>query len=171
MRHRAITATLAVLLLTSGCGYRLAGTNSFLPERIRIIAVLPFENRTTRTEIDQRVTEEVTRELSRRGRYRVVVRREGADALLQGAVTTYRTVPVQFNPDGRASRVEAVVTLQATLRDLSDDTVLWSQDGLIFREQFVVPAGGEFFDDESVAIEDIARGAAGALITSILEGF
>jgi hypothetical protein len=168
---RGVALALA-LAAGAGCGYRLVGAGGgFLPETVREIGVSPFENRTTRPEIEQRVTEEVVRELARRGRYRVVTDRARADAWLEGAITSYRTLPVQFGTTGRASRVEAVVTLRATLREVASDAVLWSQDGLVFREQFDVPETGEYFDQESIALDDIARGAAGALITSILEGF
>lgn len=155
-----------------GCGYRLSGYNPAL-RHIQIIAVLPFENRTSRPEIEQRVTEEVASQLARRSRYRVATDPTGADAVLEGAVTQYRTRPVQFTGEGRANRVEAVVTIQALLRQTSDDSVLWSQSGLIFKEQFEVPPEetAEFFDQESIALDDIARGAAGVLVTSIFEGF
>jgi TolB-like protein len=166
-------AALAGLLLCwlPGCGYRVVGSGSTLPEHIKIIAVLPFENNTTRPEIEQRVTEEVAKEFSRRRRYDVVTDRAAADAVLEGAIASYRTTPVLFTEAGRATRVEAVVSIRATMRDTENDEVLWSQSGLIFKEQFDVPETGEFFDQESVALDDIARGAAGALVTSILEGF
>ena len=63
------------LLVGAGCGYHLAGTGgpSVIPEHVKIIVVVPFENRTTRPEIEQRVTEEVARELSQRGKYEVVI--------------------------------------------------------------------------------------------------
>ena len=65
---------------------------------------------------------------------------------------------------------EAIVTLQATLRDTTNDTVLWSQSGLVFKEQFDVVESGAFFDQETVALDDIARGAAEVLVTSMVEG-
>ncbi len=160
---------LAILPL-AGCGYRLAGSGS-LPEHIKILVIVPFENRTTRTEIEQRVTEELARQFSQRGRYQVVTDRNAADAMLNGAVTNYRTIPVEFSEGSLATRVEAVVTLQATLRDLSTDSVLWSQDGLTFREQFDVRPTEDFFNEEFLALDKIARGAASLLVTSILEGF
>jgi len=172
-RHgRRITTLALCALALVGCGYRLAGTGgSFLPEHIKVLIVLPFENRTTRPEIEQRVTEEVARELSRRGKYEVVSDRNAADAMLEGAITSYRTVPVEFGAESRATRVEAMVTLQATMRELATDEVLWSQQGLVFREQFDVKETEGFFDEESIALDQIARGAAGALVTSMLEGF
>lgn len=170
---RAITLVCSGLLLAGSlaCGYGLVGRTTVLPPEIETIAVLPFENRTTRPEIEQRVTEEITAEFSRRKGYRVVVNRSAGDAVLEGAVIRYDTRAVQFTSAGRATRIEAEVTLEATLRERATDEVLWSQSGLIFTEQFDVPETGEFFDQETIALDDIARGAAGALVTSILEGF
>jgi len=170
---RLLGVVAAALLLgpVGGCGYRLAGQGSVLPQHIKAFLVVPFENRTQRPEIEQRVTEAVAVSLSQRGRYKVVSNREDADAILEGAVTDYRTAPVQFTEQLLANRVEAIVRIQATVRDLSTDQILWSQSGLIFKEQFEVPASEQFFDRESIALDEIARGAADALVTSILEGF
>ncbi len=169
-------AVIVCALQAAACGYGLAGrasaANTVIPEHVRVIAVLPFENRTTRPEIEQRIAEGVASELSRRGRYRIVTTREGADAVLEGAVVRYTTTPVQFTAtSGRASRVEAQVTVQASLRDTRDDELIWSQTGLLFREQFDVPETGEFFDQETLALDDLAQGAAEAVVTSILEGW
>ena len=63
------------------------------------------------------------------------------------------------------------MSIQASLREVASDEILWSQSGLIFREQFDVPETGEFFDQETLALDEIARGAAGVVVTSIFEGF
>jgi TolB-like protein len=169
----AILLAVSIVATLTHCGYRLAGTGtgSVIPEHVKVLVVLPFENRTTRPEIEQRVTEEVARELSKRGRYEVITDRGEADAMLEGAITSYRTSPVEFGDESRASRVEAVVTMQAALRDMQSDDVLWTQNGVVFREQFDVDDTENFFDEESIALDRIARRAAGALVTSILEGF
>ncbi len=173
MGLRTAIVWVAALAVAGGCGYRLAGTGSasLFPAHVQALIVVPFENRTTRPEIEQRVTEAVASELSKRGRFSVVTDRSTADAMLEGAVTGYRTSPVEFGADSRATRIEAVVTLRATVRELATDDILWSQDGLVFREQFDVDEGTGYFDREMLALDEIARGAAGALVTSILEGF
>lgn len=162
---------LGLALLCAGCGYHLSGGGSTIPENIKIIAVLPFENRTNRPEIEQRVTEQVASELTRRGKYRIVASSAEADAVLEGAVTSYRRSPVLFNEAGRASRQEVAVALQATLRERTRDEVLWRQSGLIFKEQYDVPDTGDFSNLEETALDDLSKGAAGVLVTSILEGF
>jgi TolB-like protein len=161
------------LVICSACGYHLSGSGSIsvLPEYVKTIAIVPFENRTNRPEIEQRVTEAVTDQLSRRRRYSVTTDAATADAVLDGAILSYTTNAVQFTSEGRTSRIEAVVRVQAALRERATDELLWSQSGLIFREQFDVPDAGPFFDEETLALNDIAEGVAGVVITSIFEGF
>ena len=175
-RCRLFVVLAAIAMVTASCGYRLSGYGTVLPESVSVVAVIPFENRTRRPEIEQRVTEAVADELSRRGRSQsgrltVVTHIGQADAVLEGAVTRYQTRSVEFASNGRATRIEAEVLLQATLRELATDRILWSQTGLIFKEQFEVPPTGEFFDQETLALDDIARGAADVLVSSIVEGF
>ena len=162
----------ALALLGSGCGYKLAGTGTFLPKHIKTIAVAPFENRTSRPEVEVRVTEAVAREMSRHGFAKVVTDKTGADAYLEGAVTEFRTAPVQFNAEGRATRLESTVVLRASIRDLVSGEILWSQANLLFRDQFdVQQVEADYFDLETVALESLARGAAQTLVNSVTEGF
>ena len=151
------------------------------PPHVRNITILPFENRTNRPEIEQRVTEEVARLMSQRGKFKVTSNRSDADAIMAGAIMSYNTTAVQFSSEGRAILVEAVVQIAATVRDSATDEILWSQAGLVFREQFDVPptsagtivAGNVTgsFDEESLALDEIARGVAETLVNSIFEGF
>jgi len=170
---RSVTALLllGLVLGCSGCGYRLAGQGSVLPSHVQALIIAPFENQTQRPRIEQLVTEQVAVEFTRRGKYSVVSSRAAADAIIEGAITEYRTAPVQFTDELLANRIEAIVRVQATVRDLATDEILWSQGGLIFKEQYEVPQGEDFLAEENLALDQIARGVAQALVTSILEGF
>jgi TolB-like protein len=172
-RRVALVALLAsVAACALGCGYKLAGTGTFLPPTIKTIAVAPFENRTARPEIEVRVTEAVARELSRHSGLKIVTDKDAADAYLEGAVTDFRTTPVQFNAEGRATRLETAVVLRASLRDLKSGETLWSQANLLFRDQYdVQQAQADYFDLETTAMDGLARGAARTLTESITEGF
>jgi TolB-like protein len=169
---RLAPALALVAALTAGCGYHLAGTGTFLPKNIKTIAVAPFENKTARPEIEVRTTEAVARELSRHGGYKIVTDKTKADAYLEGTVTDFRTTPVQFNAEGRATRLETAVVLRASLRDLASGEILWSQANLLFRDQYdVQQQEANYFDLETTALDALARGAAEALVASITEGF
>ena len=165
-------ALIALIAAAPGCGYKLAGTGTFLPKNIKAIAVAPFENRTGRPEIEVRVTEAVARELSRHGGTKIVTDKTIADAYLEGAVTDFHTTPVQFNATGRATRLETTVVLRASLRDLSTGEILWSQSSLLFRDQYdVQQQEANYFDLETLALDTLAHGAAQTLVNSITEGF
>ncbi len=171
-RIGALVALIALDAAASGCGYRLAGTGSFLPKNVKVMAVAPFENRSTRPEIEVRTTEAVARELSRHGGFKIVTDKTQADAYLEGVVTDFHTTPVLFNAEGRATRLETTVVLRASLRNLSTGEVLWSQANLLFRDQYDVQQEEEnYFDLETTALDGLARGAAQALVNSIVEGF
>jgi TolB-like protein len=171
-RCLALFALVASVAAAPGCGYKLAGTGTFLPKNIKIVAVAPFENRTGRPEIEVRVTEAVARELSRHGGMKIVTDKALADAYLEGAVTDFHTTPVQFNADGRATRLETSVVLRSSLRDLASGEILWSQANLLFRDQYdVQQVEANYFDLETTALDTLARGAAQTLVNSITEGF
>jgi TolB-like protein len=172
MRPAALAVVAALGVAATGCGYKLSGTGTFLPKNIRTVAIAPFENRSARPEIDIRTTEAVTRELSRRGGFKVVTDRATADALLEGVVTDFRTTPVQFNDQGRATRLETAVVLRASLREVATGNVLWNQANLVFRDQYdVQQTDVNYFDLETLALDELARGAAQTLVNSITEGF
>ena len=56
------------LVSAAGCGYRLRGTGSSLPPRIRTMSVPMFKNQTTRFELDVKLTRAVINELVARSR-------------------------------------------------------------------------------------------------------
>ena len=72
--------------------------------------------------------------------------------------------------DTRGEQVKVFVVLREG--ETATDEVLWSQSGLIFKEQYdVPPLEVNYIDEEDAAQLDIATGVAGALVTSIFEGF
>jgi outer membrane lipopolysaccharide assembly protein LptE/RlpB len=171
VRPLAVLA-LTLLVVLGACGYRLAGKGSTLPEHVRRIAVPLFENETRQPDIAQRITEEVADEFIRRGGYTTTSSPENAEALLTGTVLVYRRNPVGIGEEGRATRYEIEIQINAELQDLVNDVVLWKDDHFVFRDQYDVdPNESEFFDESIVAIEEVSRDLARSVVATILEGF
>jgi outer membrane lipopolysaccharide assembly protein LptE/RlpB len=165
---------LGTLLLTlSGCGYALVGKGNFLDPSIRTIEVPAFVNKTTRVELEQRVTQAVADEFVGRGRLRLVTGASEADAILRGSIDSFGIFPIAFNPQGRATQYQISITANIELVDhRNEDKVLWKNDQYRFTENYQVDVTStDAFDQESRAIREIAVRFAETLVTNLLEGF
>jgi hypothetical protein len=172
-----VTLAVAITLLTSGCGYALAGRGSFLPAHIQVIGVPTFTNQTPYFELDQVFTDKVRAELIGRGRYKIVPESTGVDAVLIGQITGLNIQPVSFTPDQQASRYVAMITANIELRDMMDNRVLWQNPSLTFREEFDAASGtsaidpNAFFGQSTNAMQRLSTEFARAVVSAILEAF
>jgi outer membrane lipopolysaccharide assembly protein LptE/RlpB len=166
-------SVVAMVLLAAGCGYALVGRGSFLDPSVRTIEVPAFVNRTTRVELEQRVTQAVADEVVSRSRLRLVSLPAEADVILRGSIDSFGITHVAFNEQGRATRYQISITAKIELLDhRSEDKVLWKNDQYRFTEDYQVNvAATDAFDQESRAIREIAVRFAESLVTNLLEGF
>ncbi len=165
-------------LVSSGCGYALAGRGSFLPDYIRIVGIPQIENRSTFFGVEQVLTEKMRTEFIGRGKYSVGPDNVGADAVLTGTITGISAQPVGFTEQQLASRYLFTLSMSVTFTDARTNEVLWSNDALIFREEteFTTKGnspleGAAFLDQESSSWDRIATDVARTVVTAILEAF
>jgi len=174
---KMILAALLALLPLSGCGYSLAGRGSFLPAYIRNIGVPPFTNNTTVFDVDRRVTEQVRRELTGRGKYKVFPTEAGNDAVLTGEISSISVAPVSFNQQQQASRYALIMSARVEFKDLKTGKVLWSNPALQFREEFEPSTGTSisdataFFGQDTNALDRMATEFARSVVSALLEAF
>ena len=165
---------LAALALFSSCGYALVGRGNMLDASIRTIEVPAFVNKTTRVELEQRVTQSVADEFVSRGRLRLVKTPAEADAILRGSIDSFGIFPIAFNQQGRATQYQVAITANIELVDHrnNDDKVIWKNDQYRFTENYQVDLQtADAFDQESRAIREIAVRFAESLVSNLLEGF
>src|SRR5665213_2236517 len=130
-----------------GCGYALAGRGSFLPAYIKTIGIPTFTNRTTVFNVETLLSQKVRSEFIGRGKYTVLPQATGVDALLVGEVTAITVQPASFTAATQlASRYVITMTASVTLRDMRENTVLWENPGLVFRQEYEATSGGTSFD-------------------------
>jgi len=178
----ALLALLALSVLSSSCGYALAGHGSFLPDYIRTIGVPLFTNTTSYFDIGQILTDKVRTEFIGRGHYQIVPEAAGADAVLVGTINGISVVPTAFTSQQQASRYTITVTANIELRDTQKNTVLWSNPSLAVREEYdatgtTSTAGAtaldpsSFFNQESNAVERVSTEFARSVVAALLEAF
>lgn len=157
----------AVLLLLgalSGCNYSLrAGAG--LPDYIRTIAVLPFENETTRAELTEEIHQQLLRELPRA----LGVRSAGedvADAIVQGTIVGYNVNAPLFRPGAGGNTAEVLqrqvsIAARVEIIDVEGNAILWEDQSLRAEGQFL----------EASETEDIGRSeAVELLVQRIVDG-
>ncbi|HEX2120586.1 MAG TPA: LptE family protein [Thermoanaerobaculia bacterium] len=173
MKTRSLPLLLMLVpLLLSGCGYALVGRSNFLDPSIKTIYVPAFVNRTTRVELEQRVTQAVAEEFVSRGRLQLVTDEKEAHLILRGSMDTFNIFPIAFD-QGRATRYQISITANIELLDhRNENKVLWKNDQYRFTENYEVNVDtADAFDQESRAIREIAVRFAEGLVTNLLEGF
>ena len=172
---------LAVLILVVpfgvACGYHLIGQSSSLPAKLQKLCVVPFLNQSGRAELDQRLTEQVTQEWVRRGRFQLVPTAEQADVVLSGTVIAAASSPVQFDQYGRATQFQLTVVTEVQFVDRTGEkpVVLWSDKRFTRSRAYDVnvttATSYDYFDQEVATMDLLARDFARGLVVTILEGF
>ena len=173
---------IAILLLSvvgsSGCGYSLAGRGSFLPSYIQSVGIPVLVNRTPFFDVEQILTEKIRGEFIGRGKYRILSEATGADAVLTAEVLGINVQPVGFTEQQLASRYLFTLQMKVAFTDARTSQVLWSNDGLTFREEYELATrgntaiqGAEFLDQERSSFDRIANDVARTVVTAILEAF
>jgi hypothetical protein len=164
-------------LFSSSCWYALAGRGSFLPAYIRTIGVPTFANRTVVFNLETMVTQKVRSEFIGRGKYQILPEATGVDALLNGEVTAVNIQPSSFNPQQLASRYAITMTAKIELRNLRDNTILWENPSVMFRQEYDATGGraiidpAAFFQQDTNALERMSTEFARTIVSAILEAF
>jgi len=100
-----------------------------------------FKNRTTRFELDVKLTQKVIDELVSRGKVEITGDVQSADAILIGEILSFAASPIFSNPY------------------------------FVYQEEYEVPEGADFETVETEAIDKVAEKFARSLVITVLEGF
>ena len=160
----------AALLVVSGFAecYKPVTKNQ-LPARIHTVAVPAFQNYALRYKIEHRFTNAVIQELIHRGRgLRVQGDREGADAVIEGAIKSYTFTGVLLDDKGRARIFEVVISAAVTVRDQTQNKVLYDNQNFVFRGEYEFANDPRnFFNEEDPAVQRMARNFAESIVSTL----
>ncbi|MDQ2854755.1 MAG: LPS assembly lipoprotein LptE [Acidobacteriota bacterium] len=165
-------ATLGVVLLfVSGFAecYKPVTKNQ-LPSRIKTVAVPAFQNNALRYKIEHRFTKAVLDELIHRGRgLRVQGDREGADAVIEGIIKSYQFTGVLLDDKGRARIFEVTIAVAITVRDQTQNRVLYDNQNFVFRGEYEFANDPRnFFNEEDPAVQRMARSFAESIVSTLI---
>jgi hypothetical protein len=145
-------------------------TKNQLPSRIRTVAVPAFQNNALRYKIESRFTGAVINELVHRGRgLRVQGDREGADAVIEGIIKSFTFSGVLLDDKGRARVFEVTIVAAVTVRDQTENRVLYDNQNAVFRGEYEFANDPRnFFNEEDPAVERMARSFAESIVSTLI---
>ena len=179
MRAFRFVTLCSLVMSLLGCGYALVGRGITTDPSIKRIGVPLFKDRTGKLGLDQQVTQKVTEELLRRGRFDVVPQATGVDALVEGEVVAYSVLPIGFGDvavtagtQTQASRYAITLVARVKYTKVGQAEPIWQSESFSFRDEYDVgdnPAN--FFDREDQTIERMSSSFAKNLVSAMLEAF
>ena len=144
-------------------------TKNQLPARIKTVAVPAFQNNALRYKIGSRFADAVINELIHRGRgLRVQGDREGADAVIEGIIKSFTYSGVLLDDKGRARIFEVTVEAAVTVRDQTENRVLYDNQNFVFRGEYEFANDPRnFFNEEDPAVQRMARNFAESIVSTL----
>ena len=182
----------ALLALTAGCGYHVAGHGpDALPKTIHVIAVPALENKTNTFKIEQRLTAATIHEFLAKTRYKVVSNPDAGDAVLTGKVLTLEILPLLFQTPTTTTTTEQATAMmvtmkcEVTLTERDSGKVLYHTDNFVFRNEYQLATAGqniqspneskgnveEIFQESDPAFDRMAQDFATKLVAAVTENY
>jgi outer membrane lipopolysaccharide assembly protein LptE/RlpB len=158
--------------LLTACGYHSVGSSAHLPANIRSIAVPAFTTRAQAFHTEFAFTQAVIRELNTRTKYQILSKDGDADATLRGVILSESASPLTYDStSGQTSSYLITITARVTLT-ARDGHVLYQNDALPFREQYQSTQDTtSFIQEDSPAVQRVARDFAQTIVAAILESY
>ncbi len=168
----AVTA-LALLLAGTGCGYHTSAHAVRLPADVHTIYVPMFGSTVQDFRVEQVITAAVVQELRSRSNFRIVTADDqSADATLKGVVTYAATSPLTYDSQtGKVSSYLFMMSMKTSLVSSSGKT-LWENPNYTYRDQYQLSQDpSSFFEEETPALQRMARNFSRSLVSNILEAY
>ncbi len=158
--------------MLTACGYHSVGSAAHLPANVRTLAVPVFTTRTQAFHTEFAFTQAIIRQLDTRTKYQILNRDAEADATLRGVILTQSASPLTYDSSsGQTSSYLITITASVTLT-ARDGRILYRNDAFPFREQYQSTQDlSAFIQEDSPAIQRLARDFAATVVSAILESF
>lgn len=165
-----IIPVLFLIIILSGCGYKVSGSGKYLPDDLKTIAIPDFDNKTTKAEAEQFVTFAIRDEFIKRSSMKLIDRTDKADALLEGEITKFSVKPLSYSYFGSTNQYTVNITLNVTFINLNNNSVIYKNRNMTFSEDYEIESG-DFFSQETEALQKISEKFAKGIVSALLENY
>ena len=167
---RSALCFLVVVLVSSSCGYHLAGYGSPLPSHIRAISIPVFKNSSSEPNIQRDATDAIRRAFISDGRLKVTDTSK-ADLLMRGTLTNYQLRGVSFSSEDSAEEYIVRLGIEVEVYDRIKKRIIFSQK---FTTQWDYRSTSSVVDSESekqTALKEAYNDLADMLVSTTIEQF
>ena len=142
---RGALCFLVGVLVSSSCGYHLAGYGSTLPSHIHAISIPVFKNSSNEPNIQKDATDAVRRAFISDGRLKVTDKRK-AEIVMRGTLTNYQLRAVSFSSEDSAEEYIVRLGIQVEAYDQIKKKTIFNQK---FTTQWDYRSTSSVVDSES----------------------
>ncbi|MEJ7708879.1 MAG: hypothetical protein WKF84_03260 [Pyrinomonadaceae bacterium] len=97
---------------------------------------------------------------------------DGADMLVDGVIRDFTFTGVLLDERGRSRVFEVTVRAAVTVRDQTENRVLYDNQNYVFRGEYEFTNDPRsFFNEEDPAVQRIARAFAEEVVSTVINGF
>ncbi|MBN9616501.1 MAG: hypothetical protein BGO25_07950 [Acidobacteriales bacterium 59-55] len=170
---RLRTLTLLLLFPLAGCGYHTVGSATHIPGNVRTLSVPIFATRAQAFHTEMAFTQATIRELNTRTKYRILnTNSPDADATLSGTILSQTVAPLTYDATSGQSSSYLVTITAKVLLTAHDGHTLYRNDAITFHEQYQSTQDlNGFIQEDTAAVNRVARDFAQALVSDMLESF
>jgi hypothetical protein len=160
-------------LLSSSCGYHVAGHADLVPKTDRTIAIPAFTNVTVRYKLSDWLPEALSKEFIARTRYRIVSDPKQADMVLKGTVASYSSYPITLDPTtGRSTTVEVHVVMTINLQERATGKTLFTRPRLEITDRYQISEyPKQYFEESDDALSRASQVVARQVVSAVLNNF
>lgn len=112
------------------CGYSFTTRGESIDKNIQKVYVKAFDNRTAQADIDNYIRTALINQFIQNSRFKVTSSAEGADAVVRGRITNYRTTTLSHLSNNLAAEEKATVTVEMVFQDNATGKIIWSANNM-----------------------------------------
>ena len=120
------------MLLLSGCGYVIEGSNPVLPNEARTLALLPIQNQTFKAGLETDLAEQLNRLLRSNSSVKIMPSGQ-ADLRMSITLLNLETTSSGLSKDQISTGVKVIIQCQVILEDMRSGSKVWEEEMLQFK--------------------------------------
>ena len=137
-RFLGLTASAALILLITGCGYSFTPTGEHIATRIKTVFVDTFSNRTSEAYVENYLRQAFIDEFIKGRRFKVVGKPEIADAVLRGSVKNLVVSHLSYDINSIAIEERITMTMDIVFEEQETHKIIWSGKNISGIEDYKV---------------------------------